>query len=63
MSVEISRIRSSVAMPQRRHTVRAAFILNSGIRFAFSGIRSMAGLLSRLPTQVSHDNMPDQPPE
>jgi hypothetical protein len=37
--------------------------LNSGIRFAFSGIRSMARLLSRLPTQVSHDNMPDQPAE
>ena len=37
--------------------------LNSGIRFAFSGIRSMARLLSRLPTQVSHDNMLDQPAE
>jgi hypothetical protein len=31
--------------------------LNSVIRFAFSGIRPMARLLSRLPTQASHDNM------
>jgi hypothetical protein len=55
--------RSSSAMPQRRHRSVPSSYLNSGTRFAFSGIRSMARLLSRLLIQVSHYNMPDQPAE
>jgi hypothetical protein len=64
MSVEISR-GPAPPLRCRKEDIRScrAQCSNSGIRFAFSGIRSMVRLLSRLPTQVSHDNMPDQPAE
>jgi hypothetical protein len=59
MSVEISR-GPAPPLRCRKEDIRSVprSCLNSGVRFAFSGIRSMARLLSRLPTQASHDNMP-----